>query len=152
MPIGLILARGGSVSIPRKNIVSINGRPLIYYMLDALCDSQALKRVYVSTDDPEIAEAVIRYGSSIVEVFNRIPNNAKSNSSSEDAIIEFLLSANINPEETIVFAQATSPLTKSSDIAQALKKLEDSSCDSLLSVVRQKRFIWSENGKPDNYS
>jgi YrbI family 3-deoxy-D-manno-octulosonate 8-phosphate phosphatase len=152
MAIGLVLARGGSVSIPKKNIVPVNGRPLIYYILDALCGSGSLTKVYVSTDSDEIADIVERYNSDIVEVFERMPANAQSESSSEDAIIEFLNGANISPEETLVFAQATSPLTKPSDISQALEKLKKSDADSLLTVVRQKRFIWSENGEPMNYS
>ena len=152
MAIGLVLARGGSVSIPKKNIVPVNGRPLVYYILDALCDSGCLTKVYVSTDSDEIAGLVKRYNSDIVEVFERMPVNAQSESSSEDAIIEFLNGANISREETLVFAQATSPLTKPSDISQALEKLKKSDADSLLTVVRQKRFIWSENGEPMNYS
>jgi YrbI family 3-deoxy-D-manno-octulosonate 8-phosphate phosphatase len=152
MAIGLILARGGSVSIPKKNIVPVNGRPLVYYILDALCDSGCLTKVYVSTDSDQIADIVKRYNSDIVEVFERMPVNAQSESSSEDAIIEFLNGANITREETLVFAQATSPLTKPSDISQALEKLKKSDGDSLLTVVRQKRFIWSEEGEPMNYS
>ena len=152
MAIGVVLARGGSVSIPKKNIIPINGRPLIYYILDALCGSGSLTKVYVSTDSDEIAEIVKRYNSDIVEVFERMPVNAKSESSSEDAIIEFLNGADISSEETLVFAQATSPLTKPSDISQALEKLKRSDGDSLLTVVRQKRFIWSEEGEPMNYS
>ena len=152
MAIGLILARGGSISIPMKNIAPINGRPLIYYMLDALSGSGCLKKVYVATDDNEIAVTVRNYGSEIVEIFNRNPINAQSDSSSEDAIIEFLNYAKIPLQETLVFAQATSPLTKPSDIAQAFDKFQKSDCDSLLSVVRQKRFIWSDEGKPINYS
>jgi N-acylneuraminate cytidylyltransferase len=152
MAIGLVLARGGSVSIPKKNIVPVNGRPLIYYILDALCGSGSLAKVYVSTDSDEIADIVKKYNSDIVEVFERVPVNAKSESSSEDAIIEFLNGANISPEETLVFAQATSPLTKPTDISQALERLKKSDADSLLTVVRQKRFIWSENGEPMNYS
>jgi YrbI family 3-deoxy-D-manno-octulosonate 8-phosphate phosphatase len=130
----------------------VNGRPLVYYILDALCDSGCLTKVYVSTDSDQIADIVKRYNSDIVEVFERMPVNAQSESSSEDAIIEFLNGANITREETLVFAQATSPLTKPSDISQALEKLKKSDGDSLLTVVRQKRFIWSEEGEPMNYS
>lgn len=152
MAIGLVLARGGSVSIPKKNIVPVNGRPLIYYILDSLCGSGCLTQVYVSTDSDEITDTVKRYNSEIVEVFERMPVNAQADSSSEDAIIEFLNGANISREETLVFAQATSPLTQPSDISQALEKLKKSDGDSLLTVVRQKRFIWSEEGEPMNYS
>ena len=53
--LGLIPARGGSKSIPRKNLVDLGGLPLIQWTIQAALASN-LKRVIVSTDDDEIAE------------------------------------------------------------------------------------------------
>jgi len=53
--LGLIPARGGSKSIPRKNLVDLGGLPLIQWTIQAALGS-GLKRVIVSTDDDEIAE------------------------------------------------------------------------------------------------
>src|SRR5580700_4058119 len=56
--LGLIPARGGSKGIPRKNIVSCGGRPLIAWTCAAARDARCLTRIVVSTDDAEIAAIV----------------------------------------------------------------------------------------------
>lgn len=53
--IAIIPARGGSKRIPRKNLVSFHGRPMIAWTIQAALDSGVFDRVLVSTDDPEIA-------------------------------------------------------------------------------------------------
>ena len=54
--LGLITARGGSKSIPHKNIVPLNGRPLLAYTADAALHSAHITRVILSTDDEQIAQ------------------------------------------------------------------------------------------------
>ena len=53
--LGLITARGGSKSIPKKSITPLMGRPLLAYTCDAALNSARLSRVVLSTDDEEIA-------------------------------------------------------------------------------------------------
>lgn len=60
--LALIPARGGSKSIPRKNIRAFAGHPLIAYSIAAGLAAESIERVIVSTDDPEIAEVARRYG------------------------------------------------------------------------------------------
>jgi CMP-N-acetylneuraminic acid synthetase len=60
--LALIPARGGSKSIPRKNIVDFGGHPLIAYSIAAGLAAETVTRVIVSTDDEEIAEVARRYG------------------------------------------------------------------------------------------
>jgi CMP-N-acetylneuraminic acid synthetase len=60
--IAIIPARGGSKSIPRKNIRSFAGHPLIAYSIAAGQAAETITRVIVSTDDPEIAEISQKYG------------------------------------------------------------------------------------------
>ncbi len=60
--LALIPARGGSKSIPRKNIVDFVGHPLIAYSIAAGRAAETVTRVIVSTDDDEIAEISRRYG------------------------------------------------------------------------------------------
>lgn len=63
--LGIIPARGGSKSIPRKNIKPLLGRPLIAWAIEALKESGACDRVVVSTDDTEIAEVAKKYGAEV---------------------------------------------------------------------------------------
>lgn len=58
----LILARGGSTRIPRKNIKELGGYPLIYYAIQAAQKSKYINRIIVSTDDEEIAQIAKKYG------------------------------------------------------------------------------------------
>ena len=62
----LILARGGSKSVPRKNVVDLNGRPLITYAIRAGKES-GIDDVWVSTEDSEIGEVSKREGALIHE-------------------------------------------------------------------------------------
>ena len=58
----VILARGGSKSIPKKNIFEICGHPLISYSIEAAKNSKLISKIVVSTDDDEIAKISRRYG------------------------------------------------------------------------------------------
>ena len=60
--LAIIPARGGSKGIPRKNIRSFAGHPLIAYSIAAAKQSQTVTRVIVSTDDEEIAAVARQYG------------------------------------------------------------------------------------------
>jgi len=63
--IAIIPARGGSKGIPRKNLVNINGKPLISYSIKHALDSKLINRIVVSTDDEEIANISKEYGAEI---------------------------------------------------------------------------------------
>lgn len=149
--IAFIPARGGSKSIPYKNIKPIAGRPLIYWVLDAAVNCKAIEAVYVSTDDDRIEDAITRYGSGKVILYRRSPATATDTASTESAMIEF---AEKTDFDTIMLIQATSPLLKTEHLDGAIEKFRESEADSLLSVVRQKRFIWEEDtdtARPANY-
>ena len=59
--VSVILARGGSKGIPRKNIIDFNGAPLIGYTIDASIKSK-VHETWVSTDDEEIAKISSKLG------------------------------------------------------------------------------------------
>jgi N-acylneuraminate cytidylyltransferase len=63
--LALIPARGGSKGIPRKNVLSIAGKPAIAYSIEQARASRHIRRVVVSTDDDEIAETALRYGAEV---------------------------------------------------------------------------------------
>ena len=61
----VIPARGGSQRIPRKNVVAFDGKPLIAWTIEAALETQLFDRVFVSTDDQEIAEISDQHGASV---------------------------------------------------------------------------------------
>lgn len=63
--LALILARGGSQRVPRKNIKLLGGKPLIQYTLDTAKKSKYINRIIVSTDDEEIAKVAKKYGAEV---------------------------------------------------------------------------------------
>ena len=143
---GIVLIRSGSKSIKNKNIRKINGKPLVYWILNALQNSKVSK-IILSTDSDKYIEIVNSFEMNKVEILKRSKLNSQDESSSEEALIEIINELELN--EDIVFCQATSPLTTSLDINNAIELFKN--YDSILSVVRQKRFLWNENGTPINY-
>ena len=61
----LIPARGGSKGIPNKNIIELNGIPLIAYTVHIAKKSNLINKVFVSTDSQEIAEIAKSFGATI---------------------------------------------------------------------------------------
>lgn len=152
MNVAFIPVRGGSKSIPLKNIKEICGKPLVYWTVKAACECKAIDKVYVATDHDKIREVVRSFGFDKVEVIDRSAESASDTASTESAMLEFAANYEF---ENIVLIQATSPLLKAEDLDKGFELFAQSDCDSVLSVVPQKRFYWSyaEDGSvvPTNY-
>lgn len=154
--VAFIPVRGGSKSIPLKNIKPINGRPLVYWVIDAAVGCAGIDKVYVSTDSPVIEKAVEDYkkangGSEKLFCIGRAVHTATDTASTESAMLDF---AGRYDFEHIILIQATSPLLTSGHLEEAIKAYHAGGNDSLLSVVRQKRFVWEaapEGARPLNY-
>jgi len=65
--IAIIPARGGSKRLPRKNILPVNGQPMISYPIQAAIESGCFEKVVVSTEDEEIANIAESYGALIMD-------------------------------------------------------------------------------------
>lgn len=152
--VALIPVRGGSKSIPLKNIREIAGKPLVYWSINACVQSQYVDKVYVMTDSPIIKQCVESFNMQKVVVIGRSAESASDTASTESAMIEF---ANAYDFDNILLVQATSPLITSEDINGGIRLFENPNVDSVLSVVEQKRFNWryaddtSTVVKPLNY-
>jgi CMP-N-acetylneuraminic acid synthetase len=131
--IGLITARGGSKGLRRKNILPVGGTPLIGWSIKAALNSQLVDRVFVSTEDREIADESLKLGA---EIIPRPIELAADTSRSEDVIahaIKFLEEQNMC-FDTIVLLQPTSPLRTSNHIDEAIELYRRKSADSVISV------------------
>ena len=134
--LGLIPARGGSKSIPRKNIVPLVGRPLLAYTCDASLESRKLDRIIISTDDDEIATVARDLG---IEVpFIRPQELAQDRTPSLDVAkhaLQWLLNEDKWQTDILVLLQPTSPLRKAHHIDEAVEKLLESGADTIVSVI-----------------
>lgn len=148
MNIAFIPVRGGSKSIPRKNVKEILGKPLICHTVDAALLANSIDRIIVATDADYIVDVInsFYYDEDKVEIYLRDAENATDTASTESVMLEYALKNNFS---NIVLLQATSPLTTAEDIDGAFEKFQYSNCNSLLSVVKQKRFIWGFNSKEE---
>ncbi|WP_205600706.1 acylneuraminate cytidylyltransferase [Gracilibacillus sp. YIM 98692] len=149
--VAFIPLRGKSKSIPLKNVKKINGRPLVYWVLDAAVNCEKIDKVVVATDSNEIKYTVNQYGSDKIMVIGRSKDVSTDSASTESVMLEF---ASNYYFEDIVLVQATSPLLTSRDLNKGIEKYSHVTIDSVLSVVRQKRFIWEKSNltaKPVNY-
>jgi YrbI family 3-deoxy-D-manno-octulosonate 8-phosphate phosphatase len=151
MNIAFIPVRCGSKSIPLKNIKNFCGKPLVYWNLEALENSQNIDKVYVATDCDEIKSVVNSFGFSKVKVYDRDTKNANDTASTESVMLEFLNKSNFNDNDLFFLVQATSPFTQTKDFDEALETLRSKKANSLLTCVRIKRFYWNEDGTPYNY-
>jgi CMP-N-acetylneuraminic acid synthetase len=146
--VALMPLRGGSRSIPSKNVRRLAGRPLFAWSLEAAVESGCFAEIYVSTDSSEIGDAVEREFSSHVRVIGRPAATATDTAGTESVMLEF--------QERVAFdvlglIQATSPLTQADDLRRAQRRFSDEGADSLLTAVESKRFFWTRDGAPVNY-
>ena len=146
-----IPVRGGSKSIPLKNIRSFCGKPLVNWYIEELNKCEAVQRIVVATDSEPIRETVKKIGSQKVEIFDRSPENARDTSSTESVMLEYLSSAGAPASGEFMLCQATSPYIRTAQLQQAIDRFYESGKDSLLSCSLQKKFYWSHEGKPLNY-
>jgi len=64
--LGVILARGGSKGVPRKNIINLRGKPILAYTIEAAQSSKSLDHVVVSTEEEEIEKISKDYGAEVI--------------------------------------------------------------------------------------
>lgn len=150
--IAFIPVRGGSKSIPLKNIKLLNGRPLVYWTAKAANEAICIDKVIIATDSTEIKAVVKNFNLEKVIIYDREAQNAQDTSSTESVMLEYINKSDLADDDNFFLIQATSPLLRSTNIDDMFEKLQKSSADSALSCVRNKRFYWSEDGKPLNYN
>jgi N-acylneuraminate cytidylyltransferase/CMP-N,N'-diacetyllegionaminic acid synthase len=129
------VARGGSKSIPRKNLALLAGKPLIAWTIEAALQCPSAGRVLVSTDDPEIADVARTLGADAP--FVRPDALARDDTPTMPVVIHALewLEANESySPNRVLLLQPTSPLRTSGDIAAAIALAEEQRAESIVSV------------------
>ena len=132
--LALVVARGGSASIPRKNLALLAGKPLIAWTIEAALRCKAIDRVVVSTDDEEIAAVAHEHGAETP--FMRPPELARDDTPTMPVVLHALHQLNTEGyvPDAVVLLQPTSPLRTSEDIAAAIALAHERSADSVVSV------------------
>lgn len=132
--LGLIPARGGSKGIKKKNIIDINGIPLMAYTIMEAKKSCYLDSVVVTTDSKEIGAVAVKYGAEVP--FLRPKVFALDVSATLEAVLHaiMMLEKQGFKYDILALLQPTSPLRISDDIDQALRLFEDKGEKGLAAV------------------
>ncbi len=134
--LALIPARGGSKGIPRKNLIPINGKPLIAYSIAHALGSRYITRTIVSTDDEEIARVARQYG--VETPFLRPPEFAQDRSLDLEVFkhaLEWLRDHEGYSPELVVHLRPTGPVRQIARIDEAIQlMLDHTEADALRSV------------------
>ena len=125
MILGIIPARGGSKALPRKNIRTIAGKPLIAWTIESARKSRLLDHFVVSTEDKVIAEISKRYGA---EVIHR-PARLATDKATTLSVLQHVLS--VIKADTIVLLQPTSPIRDNNLIDRCITKFKKAGADNL---------------------
>lgn len=133
--LGIITARGGSKGIPGKNLKLLGGKSLIAHTADA-AEGAGIDRIILSTEDPQIAEAGRALGLEVP--FMRPPELARDETPHLPVIqhaVTWLREHERYTPDAVLILQPTSPLRSADDIAGALRLLESSGADAVVSVL-----------------
>ena len=148
--LSIIPARGGSKGLLRKNISDLAGKPLIAWTIEASLNSKYITSTMVSSDDKEILDISVEYGS---EVIKRPDNLASDDATSESVVKHAIdsLEAAGKVFDIVVLLQPTSPLRHFKYIDEAFEIMIDSKATAVISVCEfdnkiLKSFMKDSNG------
>jgi N-acylneuraminate cytidylyltransferase len=149
--IAFIPVRGGSKSIPQKNIIPLCGKPLVYWVMHAVQKTAEIDEMILATDSDEIEGVALCFNFSKTKIFRRSSENATDTASTESVMLEYIGQSALEDDDIFILVQATAPLTVSRHFSEALELYKKKEYDSLLTCVRNYRFFWNEDGTSKNY-
>ena len=140
--LSVIPARGGSKGIRLKNLVRLDGKPLLHYTVKASLESKLVNRTVVSTDNKKIAEQAKKLGAEVIIRPKRLSTDESILEPVIQHVLDFLKSKKKYRPDIVVLLQNTSPLRSSEYIDGALSLLIKKKYDSVLSGYPWQVFSW----------
>ena len=142
--ISIIPARGGSKSLPRKNLVEFLGEPLINKTIEQSINSEYIDKTIVSTDNQEIKEQSLKYNLEVIDRPKDISGDEATTESAMMHVLETLKNDEDYIPDIVILLQVTSPLRKNDDIDNSIKKFIEEKSDSLISGSHFEDFLFWE--------
>jgi CMP-N,N'-diacetyllegionaminic acid synthase len=137
--LAIIPARGGSKRLPRKNVLDLNGKPLVAWSIEAGLSSKYIDKVVVTSDDAEILSIAKYYGTLSI---NRPAELSNDTATTFDAIKHTI--ENLERYDYVILLQATSPLRNEKHIDEAIELLESKNANAVVSVCEMDHSpLWS---------
>ncbi|GAA5415654.1 N-acylneuraminate cytidylyltransferase [Paraliobacillus ryukyuensis] len=139
--LALIPARGGSKSLPLKNIIDFGGKPLIQWTIDSALQTSYIDKIVVSTDNAEIGKVASQKG---VFIQNRPPELSRDDSLIKDTIDYVIDTLQKNGEEFdyFVLLEPTSPLRNVDDIKNCIELIDEYKYDSVATFTEASLNPW----------
>ncbi|WP_202983552.1 cytidylyltransferase domain-containing protein [Ferrimonas lipolytica] len=131
--VALITARGGSKGLPRKNVLPVGGKPLIGWTIQAALDCPQIERVFVSTEDAEIATISAKFGAEVIPRPSALATDTASSTDVVSHAISWLEEHRISCEQ-LALLQPTSPLRTANHLSEALGLYECQNAECVISV------------------
>lgn len=143
----IIPARGGSKGIPRKNLRSLAGKPLIYYAIrNALSITKGNTDVYVSSEDDEILTMASKFGAKTIK---RSEENAGDKVTLDPVIFEAyqgICAIENKKYDLVITLQPTSPLLKPQSLDEAIGRISSEPIDTFISGINDTHLTWLQKG------
>lgn len=142
--LGISPARGGSKGIPKKNIIKLNKKPLIYYTIKVAKKSKHLDDYILNSDDKNIRQIASSYG---VKTMDRPKKYSHDKILQE---VDLLLKWTVEQYEKkykktvdiVVLLYPTSPLRDVKSLDKAIQMVKSKGFDSALSLYHDTRYLW----------
>lgn len=144
--VGIILARGGSKRLPRKNVKMLCGKPLVAHTIEAGLKSKYINKVVVSTEDKEIADISTAFGAEVINRPIELAGDEVKSAPVMVHVVEELEKQGYKPD-VVLLLQATAPTKDESLIDEVIEKLINSENDSVFTGVEQcyTMALWKKN-------
>ena len=142
--IAMIPARIGSTRLAKKNLALLDGKPLVFYAIDAAKKSGVFNRIVVNSENIIFNEIAKRYN---VEFYHRSKFLGSSQAKSDSVVYDFMKS---NPGDILVWVNTIAPLQPSNEIKDVVNFFIKNDYDSLITVKNEKVHCII-NGKPVNF-
>lgn len=133
-----IFARGGSKGLPGKNIKPLAGKPLLQYSIDVALLSDLIEQVFVSTDDPDIAQFAVKGGAIFIERPAELATDQSPEWLSWRHAVEWA-TEHYGSFDGFVSLPATSPLRSQEDVEAAIVKRQSENADICIAVTPASR-------------
>lgn len=151
--VAIVLARGGSKSIPRKNVLPLHGKPLVAWPIDLAKSVSRVSRVVMTTDDDEIAAIAKEHGAEVP--FKRPAELADDATPTLPVIrhtLAFLKEKENYVPDIVLILFPTAPFLKKERVEEALDLFEKTKCNSVISVVKDWGRFWGFNEEKERYT
>lgn len=140
--VSIVLARGGSKGIHRKNLIDFCGKPLLRWTVEQCLDAKQIESVWVSSDNEEILQSAEEFGAKVIERPEDISGDKATSESGWLHAIDYIENKT-GPVDLALAPQVTSPLRESKDIDSAIELFESNNYDSLFScTLAEDIYFW----------